>query len=373
MDDKENRLPIKNYAFISYSHHDMKMAKWLQKKLESYKLPTEIHNEFEDSRYLRPVFRDQDGLNTGVLGEELRKHLESSKYLIVICSPFSAQSVWVNDEIKAFISWGRWEYIIPFIVDGRPNSFDSEECFPKALSAYVKEHPDRELLGINQPEFGRENAAIRVISRMLGVEFDELWNRHERERRKKRIIWSLISPLVAFLLYFFIFPVSLTVHVIDDNHQLPFPSDAVLKVANAEYSLNILDTTITIHSVPGYYRFRTIPVSFSSTFYHPLSSHIRIGAGTTETTVLRIERDSTFAIYAGYVYDTDGKPIADATVQIDDSITNTDGKGYFRIEFSVDLQSEYKSIRIDKPGKRAIVRDDECPGNNMQYIMHDDI
>lgn len=366
-------MPIKNYAFISYSHHDIKMAKWLQKKLESYKLPTEIHNEFEDSRYLRPIFRDQDGLNTGVLGDELRKHLEISKYLIVICSPFSAQSEWVNDEVQVFINWGRWEYIIPFIVDGIPNSNGKEECLPKALSAYVKEHPDRELLGINQPEFGRENAAIRVISRMLGVDFDELWKRHEREHRKNTIVWSLVSPLVAFLLYFFIVPVSLTVHVIDENHQLPHPADAVLGIANVEYPMTSLDTVLTIHSIPGYYRFRAISVSFSSTYYNPISSRIRIGAWLTEATDLRVKRDSTFAIYAGYVWDTDGEPIVNATVQIDDSITNTDGKGYFRIEFSVDLQSEYKSIRIDKPGKRAIVRDDECPGNNLQYIMHDDI
>ena len=53
-------MSVKNcYAFISYNHRDIKAAKWLHKKLESYKLPTEIHNEYEDSKYLRPVCRDQ--------------------------------------------------------------------------------------------------------------------------------------------------------------------------------------------------------------------------------------------------------------------------------------------------------------------------
>lgn len=79
-----------NFAFISYNHKDVKHAKWLQNKLESYKLPTEIHNEFDDSRFIRPVFRDQTDLNTGVLSNVLRDQLEASRYLIVICSPNSA-------------------------------------------------------------------------------------------------------------------------------------------------------------------------------------------------------------------------------------------------------------------------------------------
>ena len=99
----------KRYAFISYNHKDKDMAKWLQAKLESYKLPTEIHNEFEDSRYLRPVFRDKTDLNTGILSDELRKNLQTSKYLVVLCSPNSAHSKWVNDEVKAFIEGKRDE------------------------------------------------------------------------------------------------------------------------------------------------------------------------------------------------------------------------------------------------------------------------
>ena len=71
--------------FISYNHKDVKWAQWLQKKLEWYRLPTEIHNEFSDSRYIRPVFRDRDTLTSGVLNDELRNHLEASQYLVVLC------------------------------------------------------------------------------------------------------------------------------------------------------------------------------------------------------------------------------------------------------------------------------------------------
>ena len=360
----------RKYAFISYSHHDVKMAKWLHKKLEAYRLPTEIHNEFEDSKYLRPVFRDQEDLNTGVLGDELKKHLESSKFLIVICSPHSAKSEWVSNEVKAFTEWGRWEYIIPFIIDGIPNSEDESECFPMSLRNYVREQPDQELLGINIGEVGREKAFVRVVSRMLDVSFDELWKRHERERFKRTIAWSISAPIVVCLFYYLGIPISLNIKVVDVNHHLPMPSDAVLKVANAEYSLNRLDTTITVNTIPGYYRGRKITVMFSSTYYKPIVGELWLNMGIHNSEVLRVERDSLFAIYAGTVSDQEGKPVQRAEVQVGDSIANTDERGYFRLVFRVEEQSEYKKLRITKSGKLTIIRNDECPSTDLKYIMH---
>lgn len=358
------------YAFISYNHYDVKAAKWLHKKLESYRLPTEIHNEFEDSKYLRPVFRDQEDLNTGVLGDELRKHLESSKYLIVICSPNSAKSEWVSNEVKAFIEWGRLEHIIPFIIDGIPNSGGEDECFPVSLRKYVAENPDRELLGINILEVGREKAFVRVVSRMLGVSFDELWKRHERERRKRTLAWSIGTPIVASFLYYFAVPVSLNIRLVDHNHRLPMPDDAVLIVANAEYPLSHLDTTITVNTIPGYYRLLKVPLKFSSTYYVPTSGEVKLGMGIKNTKIIRLERDSVFAIYAGSVTDVDGEPVEQAKVKVGDSIAYTDNKGHFKLAFSVEEQSEYKKLRIEKAGMKFIARDDECPSSELKYIMH---
>jgi len=39
---QKRKIMQKNYkykAFISYSHTDMKFARWLQKKIENYKIP----------------------------------------------------------------------------------------------------------------------------------------------------------------------------------------------------------------------------------------------------------------------------------------------------------------------------------------------
>ena len=104
-------------AFISYSTADEKWAKWLQQKLENYKLPSIIRKENAAiPKYIRPIFRDKTDLGGGVLSSQLESELLRSKYLIVICSPQAALSDWVNKEVQTFIDEGRIEQIIPFII-----------------------------------------------------------------------------------------------------------------------------------------------------------------------------------------------------------------------------------------------------------------
>lgn len=363
-------MSVKNcYAFISYNHRDIKAAKWLHKKLESYKLPTEIHNEYEDSKYLRPVFRDQEDLDAGVLSDELRKYLESSKYLVVICSPNSAKSDWVSNEVKMFIEWGRLEYIIPFVIDGTPNSGDESECFPKSLLEYVEEHPDRELLGISIAEVGREKAFVRVVSRMLGVSFDELWKRHERERKRRRLITTLSMLIVLSLLYFFAIPVSLTIEIHDDKHHLPLPEGAVLMVNDAEYPIGRLDTALTIDNLPGYYRGRTLPVKLMAKWYRPVNENFSIGWGINSYLTTALQRDDTFSEFSGRVIDEDGNPIKGANLSIEGQIQTTDSVGRFCFIFPVEEQSETKEMRISMKGYKDYRREDESPDPHLTYVL----
>lgn len=176
------------YAFISYQRKDEKWAKWLQRKLENYKLPVANAKDTADkkSKYIRPVFRDKTDLTAGPLPDALKEALQQSRYLIVICSPYAVESPWVNEEIETFTKAGRTEYVIPFIVDGEPYSKDgAKECFPDAIKDIPK---DKEPLGVNIHENGKERAFIRTVAYMLNVKFDELWNRFERHRRKMRNI-----------------------------------------------------------------------------------------------------------------------------------------------------------------------------------------
>lgn len=190
-----------NIAFISYKREDEKWAKWLQKKLEHYKLPTEIRKQnpnMEFAKSPRHVFKDTTDLSGGVLAKAIKEGLDSSKFLIVICSPRAAKSPWVCKEVQDFIDSGREEYIIPFIIDGQPYAQNPEdECFPESLKSLAGE---RELLGININENGRESAVVKVVAQMFEVRFDVLWDRFQRQERKHRFILGLLSFfVVAFL------------------------------------------------------------------------------------------------------------------------------------------------------------------------------
>lgn len=202
LQDNHRNKQFDYFAFISYKREDEKWAKWLQKRLESYSLPTSIRKENPKlPNKIRPVFRDQSELSGGNLKAEIEKGLNSSKYLIVICSPRSAKSPWVSKEVQHFIDQGREEYIIPFIIGGSPNATNpEEECFPEGLRQLIGE---KEILGININEMGRNAAVIKVIARMFNLRFDSLWQRFEKEKNKKqrlKICIAILLAIVGFLI-----------------------------------------------------------------------------------------------------------------------------------------------------------------------------
>lgn len=182
------------FAFISYKREDQKWAQWLQEKLEHYKLPTNLNGKTDLPKEIRPVFRDKSELAAGVLAHEIHRALEQSKYLILICSRNAARSEWVNKEVQTFIDMGRTDMIIPFIIEDTTNpAITVEDCFPRA----IKDLPsDKELLGVNINEMGRDAAAVKVVAHMFGLKFDDLWQRHERERKRRRYI--ITSAIIVF-------------------------------------------------------------------------------------------------------------------------------------------------------------------------------
>ncbi len=185
------------YAFISYKREDKKEAKWLQHALEYYRLPNQLRQH--DSKlpeYVRPIFRDMTDLEVGELSAQIHSALEQSHYLIVVCSPRTAASKWVNDEIEYFISLGKQDKIIPYIIEGIPHASNpEEECYPPSLLRLSK---DKELLGANINEVGKDSATIRVVSKMFNIRFDTLYQRYQREQKKRR--WQLTAAIIfAFI------------------------------------------------------------------------------------------------------------------------------------------------------------------------------
>ena len=166
------------FAFISYKSEDVEWAIWLQHELEHYHLPASFNGRSDVRQDLRPVFRDINELSAGNLPKQIKQALEHSQNLIVICSPQAAKSTWVNQEVESFITSGRVDRIFPFIVEGSSPS----EFFPPALFGLPK---DEERLGGDVGKNGRDVAFVKIVAGMLGVSFDALWNRYEKEKAEE--------------------------------------------------------------------------------------------------------------------------------------------------------------------------------------------
>lgn len=360
-----------SFAFISYSHRDMAVAKWLQRRLEGYRLPTEIHNEIDArSRYLRPIFRDQSDLDTGILNDELHRHLEKSKYLIIVCSRNSSQSEWVSAEARAFVEMGRLDRIIPLIV---PDGTTSErELFPIFLRKYFAENPDKELLGVNIGEVGREKALIRVVSRMLSVSFDSLWRRHQRRKRLRVAVMSAAVSAILAAIYLFAIPVKVSVNVVLQESKLPVEPSVVLTVDGAEYTSEAAGHHFEDISVPGYKRFSDIAITARSQFFTPIDTVVPTGFGVKCDISITMRRDDSFAVYAGTVYDEEMNELEGVSVTVCGTTAVTDTKGHFSIILPLEEQRAVQHIALRKENYRSVGRGDEVPSRNLKYIMHPD-
>lgn len=189
-----NDNKYKYYAFISYKREDDEWAAWLQHEFEHYHLPSTLNGRQDLPTEFGPIFRDVDELSAGNLPGQIHEALEASAHLIVVCSPQSAKSEWVNKEISDFIEIGRQrgidntDNLFPFIVEGTPHATSAdEECFP----AILRDLPtSKERIGGNVNETGRDKAFVKTLAGTLRIRFDELWQRYEKEKieeeRRKR-------------------------------------------------------------------------------------------------------------------------------------------------------------------------------------------
>jgi tetratricopeptide (TPR) repeat protein len=203
-------------AFISYSHRDAKWANWLHRALESYRPPKKMIGTATARgpvpKRLTPIFRDRDELASATdLGTVISDALEQSACQIVICSPQSAKSHWVNEEILAFKRLGREDRIWCLIVGGEPNATDQpgcaeEECFPPALrfrlaaDGTLSNTRTEPIAADARPgKDGKNNAKLKLIAGVIGVGFDAL-KRRDQQRRIRRLFAMACSAMAGMVL-----------------------------------------------------------------------------------------------------------------------------------------------------------------------------
>ena len=205
---------FKYWALISYSHADAKWGDWLHTALETYRVPTRLVRKAQSKgavpKRIFPIFRDREELATSSsLGENIEQGLRLSRALVVICSPRSANSRWVNQEIKLYKNMGREGRILCLIIDGEPNAPVGSgllECFPPAVRFKLNregeisdEAAEPLAADVREGKDGKRNALLKLIAGIIGVPFDELRQRDRQRRIRQRIRLgaSIVAMIVA--------------------------------------------------------------------------------------------------------------------------------------------------------------------------------
>ena len=216
MDVSPSIAEFRYRAFIAYSHQDEAWAKWLHKALETYRVPARLVGTITDGgvipRRLAPIFRDRTELPSAPdLSRKIDEALGQSANLIVICSPDSATSHYVNEEISTFKRLNRSDRILCLIVGGEPHASalagrEAEECFAPALRFQFGggEVPTEEAAApiaadVRPGKDGKTNAKLKLIAGMLDIGFDALKQR-EHHRHMHRMIAITALSLIAMMI-----------------------------------------------------------------------------------------------------------------------------------------------------------------------------
>jgi hypothetical protein len=193
-------------AFISYSQHDKAIARRVHRALEAYRVPKGIDAAVGPDRSLGRFFRDDDEMGASQsLGAALVGALDDSESLIVICSPASSQSKWVDAEVRHFKTRGDAR-VFAVVAAGEPHAADpSHECFPPSLKVRFDATGQRtaepdEPRAPDLRRDGMQRVLAQLAAGLLDVPFDGLWQRDRRRARRRRLLTSAAGVLVVGVL-----------------------------------------------------------------------------------------------------------------------------------------------------------------------------
>lgn len=349
---------FKYFAFISYNSRDTQWGKRLQRKLEHYRMPATMCNQRGWKRTpIRPVFFAPTDIQPGGLSDELKQRLRASRNLIVICSPNSAKSEWVGKEIEFFHSLGRTENIHFFIVDGTPHSGDPDtECFHPVTERLGLQ----EILGANVNEknykfawINRERAYVQLVSKLLDVEFDSIWQRHKRQLLRQLIfsILGLLAVVMAiFGAWYHFRPVDATLRLREasyHNNELPPLRDAVvmLELDNESKTDTIvsLDDAAIFTNIPQHFLNHSVHVTVNCPDFMPID------------TMMELSRDMNVNIYRDVqvygnvsfgLWDRETESfIPNSPIQVGGVKTRTDSKG--KVSVFIPLEQQRTTYQVN--------------------------
>ncbi len=190
-------------GFLSYRHlpKDKKIAIRLQQLLEKHK---------RSDGHALCIFRDQSEFSASSdLGADIRRALEESRYLVIICTPAFKDSKWCMQEVAYFrqLHGESNRNILTLLVEGEP-----EESIPEQLrwesnenTATMVEPLCADIRAMNEHNMLRylRTEYLRIAAPLLECSFDELYQRAQRQKRRRgwMIATAVTISSMAFAFY----------------------------------------------------------------------------------------------------------------------------------------------------------------------------
>jgi hypothetical protein len=267
----------------------------------------------------------------------------------------------VGKEIAYFHSLGRTKNIHFFIVDGVPHSGNPEtECF----NPVVQELGLPEILGANIHEkihrwawLNKERAYVQLISKLLGVEFDSIWQRHKRLMMQKIAGWCLgllivITSLVGVWIVNQAVEVKITLHETSvNNSNLPPLENAVviLKLDNEVKT----DTVLTwgdcavFPNIPSRFMNQKVGITFECQDFLPIDTALILSPEMT----LDIKRNpEPYGNVRTQIYSSeDERGVSEVTICIEGDTLVSDANGYISTFIPLEKQRMKYEITSSVP------------------------
>ncbi len=235
-------------AFISYRHKELDrfVAENLHKQLEAFRLPKSIAKKRKGMpNKIERVFRDKEELPlTSNLEDPIMQALQSSEWLIVICTPRLRESLWCKKEIETFIQLHDREHVLAVLAEGEPS-----EAFPDELLYKIEKHIledgtveevkipveplAADMRGKNKKEVlkAMKTEILRLLAAMFEMPYDDLRQRH-RERRMRRILTATAIGGAVCLL-FGIYSTATAIQIKKQNEQIEAQSAEIKEQSDA--------------------------------------------------------------------------------------------------------------------------------------------
>lgn len=197
-------------AFISYSHSaDDNFAPALQNALQKFAKPWYKKRNLE-------IFRDESSLSASPhLWENITKALDQSEYIILLGSPASEDSHWVNEEVKYWLEHKSIDNILIALTEGEMKWDTENNCYldphnnslPPALDDKFSSEPfyvdlrqskTEKDLSLDNPIFKKEilKLAAKLHNKTPNDLASEEVTVHRKMIRLRNIVIGILSSLV---------------------------------------------------------------------------------------------------------------------------------------------------------------------------------